>query len=115
MKKKMKIFKLLFLSVFLVFFSCEKDLYDEHIHHEQKMREISIERFKEETGLVNFETSVKVNPNLNNSNLRNTDGSYELSDFQIDTTTIRRIELIKKLRILFKLSLLNPLVINFLI
>ena len=99
----MKFIVLFALPIVLILFACEKDLYDEHINAEKSLSKISLERFKKETGLIDFDTSIKIEPSHVNSNLRNPDGSYELSDFNIDTSIIKRIVVNEKITYTFQL------------
>lgn len=99
----MKIIKLLFLPIVLILFACEKDLYDEHLHKQKVKSEITLEQFKRETGLNDFTTSIKIKLNIDNSLQRNADGSYELSDFYIDTDIINRIVVNEKVTYTFQL------------
>jgi len=102
-KKRMKIIKLLVLPIVLFLFGCEKDLYDEHLHKAIVKSEISLEQFKKETGLNDFIPTIKIKLNDANSLQRNADGSYELSDFDIDTSIIKRIVVNEKITYTFQL------------
>lgn len=99
----MKIIKLLVLPIVLILFACEKDLYDEHLHKQRVKSEITLEQFKSETGLNDFNPSIKIKLNVSNSLQRNADGSYELSDFDIDTSIINRIVVNEKVTYTFQL------------
>jgi|694.fasta_scaffold93683_4 hypothetical protein len=80
----------LFLTASL-FWNCEAER--EFMHNNTKNNnEITFEQFKNETGLVNFKTKIKVNTTISNSLLRTTNGSYELSDFNISTDIIKKLE-----------------------
>ncbi len=100
----MKIIKLLVLPIVLILFGCEKDLYDEHLHQAKVKSEISLEQFKRETGLNDFIPTIKIKLNEANSLQRNADGSYELSDFDIDTSIIKRIVVNQKITYTFQLT-----------
>ncbi len=100
--------KLIFASVFslfLTFFcSCEaeKVLLTKSKIIEKSNSEISFTEFQKETGLTKFKTEIKVP--LSKSELsRNADGSYELSDFDIDTDVIKRLELIENVTYSFRI------------
>jgi hypothetical protein len=91
MKKKFKIIPKLFgVLAFLMLTNCAKDQFDEQIQNSKEKNDISFEQFKKETGLINFETTFKI-PNNANISARNADGSYQLSDFIIDTELIKRL------------------------
>jgi hypothetical protein len=87
----------------IAFGGCEKDLYDEHIHLAKIKSQISLEEFKRETGLTDFKTSIKIKSNVGISEQRNADGSYELSDFNIDTSIIKKIVFNEKITYTFQL------------
>jgi hypothetical protein len=63
--------------------------------------EVSFSEFKRETGLQDFKTTVEFESQ--NSYARNADGSYELSDFNIDTDVIKRLELDTKITYTFRI------------
>lgn len=69
---------------------------------EKSKSEISFSEFKRETGLNDFKTTVKI-PKLNNLLARNADGSYELSDFDLETDLIKRLELEDKVTYSFRI------------
>lgn len=104
MKKR---WNLLYSSIVLVCFlilliGCSKDEYE--IIHSKNKNDISFEQFKRETGLVNFETTFKIKKGIKNlSSARNADGSYELSDFIIDTEIIKRLDLNEKVTYTFRI------------
>jgi hypothetical protein len=69
---------------------------------EKSKSEISFSEFKRETGLNDFKTTVKI-PKLNNLLARHADGSYELSDFDLETDLIKRLELEDKVTYSFRI------------
>ncbi len=102
MKYKLKIIpKLLVFVAFLSLTNCSKDEFHEHIKNSKNKYDISFEQFKKETGLTDFKTTISVTLNSNTSSARNADGSYELTDFEIDTEIIKRIELNAKVTYTF--------------
>lgn len=84
--------------------SCEveKDVIKKSSSIEKSKSEISFSEFKRETGLRNFKTTIKID-NPNNAFARNADGSYELSDFDLDTDIIKRLELDDKITYSFRI------------
>lgn len=105
MNSKIKLFpKLLMVVLILSVFGCNEEVYN--IQENQKSTtKVSFEQFKNETGLKNFKTSIKINQNQNpnSSLLRNADGSYELSDFTIDTELIKRLVVEEKVTYTFRI------------
>jgi len=101
-----KIFKntLLLICSILLLSSCdaEKDLLKKSSIAEKKISEISFSEFKKETGLNKFKTTIKTTT-TNDVFARNADGSYELSDFDIDTDIIKRLELDNKITYSFRI------------
>lgn len=99
-------FNLKFSSLVLVCFltlltGCSKDEFENAIIHSHN-NDISFEQFKKETGLVNFETTFKIKKDRNALSARNADGSYELSDFIIDTEIIKKLDLNEKVTYTFR-------------
>lgn len=91
MKKKFKVIpKLLGVLAFFMLTNCSKDQFEEQIQNSIDKNTISFEQFKKETGLIDFETTIKI-PNNQNISARNADGNYELNDFIIDTELIKRL------------------------
>lgn len=86
MKKKMKVLIGL-CCLIIILASCEKDIYEEHIHNEHLKNSISLEQFKKETGIIDFKTSIKIPVSSENSSLR----TASLSDFNIDTELILKL------------------------
>lgn len=86
--------------------NCSKDEFEEGIQNSKNKNNISFEQFKSETGLTNFKTTIKINQNLNPNSalLRNADGSYELSDFNINTDIIKRLSLQEKITYTFNVE-----------
>ena len=96
MKQKFKSFpKLLGILAFFMLTNCSKDEFVSHIkNNTNKKNNISFEQFKKETGLYNFSTTIHTSQNFNQSSntARLADGSYELSDFDISTDIIKKLE-----------------------
>lgn len=87
--KQQKLFflKLAFLLTFLLFFSCNDDLYNNHEHNlGENKNQISLSQFKKETKIKDFKTIIKSNIQA----MKSTNRLAELSDFVIDTLTIQR-------------------------
>lgn len=84
--------------------SCEaeKDLMKKSSILGKRTSEVSFTEFKKETGLNDFKKTIKF-ANPNTSYARNADGSYELSDFDIDTEVIKRLELDAKISYAFRI------------
>lgn len=105
MKTKIKLFsKFLLLIALIVLSSCEKDLYENQIQNSNNKREISFEQFKKETGLNDFKTKIAIPKNENTLASRNSDGSYEISDFNIDTNFIKRLVVNQKTTYTFRIE-----------
>lgn len=101
MKYKIKILpKLIGVLVILLMTNCAKDEFFEQI---KNSNDISLEQFKRETGISNFSTSLKINNNQNSLEARNPDGTYELSDFIIDTEIIKKYVVDEKVTYTFKI------------
>ncbi|HRG17783.1 MAG TPA: hypothetical protein PLP39_01720 [Flavobacterium lutivivi] len=95
MKKLFKrAFNIGLIGSVLLLSSCEaeKDLMKKKSYIEKSNSEISFSQFKKETGLSNFKSTLKIN-NPNNALSRNADGSYDLTDFDIDTEIVKRLQL----------------------
>jgi hypothetical protein len=93
----------LVLSCILVLFGCTKDLFEEHSHGKPISKDISIEEFKRETGLNQFKPQVTIPPNPGMAAFRTADGGYELSDFDIDISLIKRLVVNEKVTYTFQL------------
>lgn len=105
MKKVFKNFLNLGLICFILSLSScevEKDVIEKSSNIKKSKSEISFSEFKRETGLSNFKTTIKID-NPNNAFARNADGSYELSDFDLDTDIIKRLELDDKITYSFRI------------
>lgn len=112
MKYKLKfISKLLLFVTFLMLTNCSKEEFENQIKNSKNKNDISFEQFKKETGLTNFETSINIRQITNTSSAKTADGKYELSDFNIETDIIKRLELNSKTTYTFKitpLEIVNP-------
>ena len=87
-KTTLKILSILSLALLIVFISCEKDLYDDAIHHHHKhANKISLKQFLNETGIKNFEKSIKVPIASADINAR----TANISDFNITTDSIYKL------------------------
>lgn len=84
--------------------SCEaeKDLIKRNTIPGKRSSEVSFTEFIKETGLNDFKKTIKFT-NPNTAYARNADGSYELSDFDIDTEVIKRLELDAKISYTFRI------------
>lgn len=103
MTKKLKLLSKICIGLCLILFaSCEKDLYDEHLHQEKIKSTISLDQFKKETGFKDFSTSVNIKHNISNAQ-RTSNGSYEFDDFIIDTKTINKVVINQKTTYTFQL------------
>ena len=84
-----------FFSILLIlisFTSCEVD-YEVIRNSNQENNEISFEEFKKETGLKNFNKKIHIKKaDANTSPARLANGNYELSDFNISTEIIKKLE-----------------------
>jgi hypothetical protein len=88
-----KIFFIIFTSA-TILTSCdaEKELISKSNRNIKKGNtEISFNDFKRETKLDDFKTNIKLTPQ--NYLARTADGAYEMSDFDLDTEIIKRLEL----------------------
>ncbi|WP_395062242.1 hypothetical protein [Flavobacterium sp.] len=105
MKQKFKIIpKLLGVLAFFMLTNCSKDEFVENIKNSNDKNNISFEQFKKETGLINFESSISIKQNTNISSARTADGSYELSDFDIDTDIIKKCVNNEKITYTFRIE-----------
>ena len=84
-----------FFSIFLIcisFTSCEVD-HEVIRNSKQENNEISFEEFKKETGLKNFNKKIHIKKSdANTSPARLANGNYELSDFNISTEIIKKLD-----------------------
>ncbi|MGV3460357.1 MAG: hypothetical protein ACO1N9_07885 [Flavobacterium sp.] len=82
-------------AVITLFFSCdaEKDYVTNASSIKAGNSEISFSEFKSETKLFDFPSEFKIPHKKSGASSRNADGTYELSDFDIDIETIKRLEL----------------------
>ena len=97
------ILKLSFIFTIILLSSCEKEEFQEPFKNKSSNSDISFEQFKNETGLKDFETSISINQNPDNLQARNADGSYELSDFVIDTEMIKKAVIEEKVSYTFEI------------
>jgi hypothetical protein len=92
MKFKLKnITKIIGVIAFAFLTNCSKD---EFVHGNQisnTKNDVSFEQFKNETGLNQFKNNIKIERNNDNATNKNADGSYEMSDFNIDTNIIKKL------------------------
>lgn len=104
MKNNLKnIILLLVLSTLSLLTGCSKDEYPQ-LNAQKIDTDISLEQFKRETGLADFETSIHINRNPNAILARNADGSYELSDFVIHTDVIKKVVVDQKTTYTFQIQ-----------
>jgi hypothetical protein len=87
------LFALTFLS--LINSSCSSEHEITKDTHKTAKKIISLAEFKQETGLKNFSTTIRVPRNMDSA-ARAADGSYALSDFQIDTEQIKKLTIDEK-------------------
>ena len=73
----------------VVFTSCQTEKLATHSEGSIYKKNISFEEFKQETGIINFDTLISIRANTIGFEGRNPDGSYSLSDFDIDTDIIK--------------------------
>ena len=86
-QKKTTLIKISLLFTFLLFLSCNDDLYNNHEHnHGENKNKISLSQFKSETKIKDFKTIIKSNIQA----MKSTNRNAELSDFVIDTLAIQR-------------------------
>jgi hypothetical protein len=88
MKNLFKLFTLFILAVLLV--NCEAEKVASHSGTSLlNSKKISLQQFLLETKINNFDASIHLDNKLQN---RTADGRYELTDFEIDTDLINRME-----------------------
>lgn len=88
MKNLFKLFTLFILAVLLV--NCEAEKVASHSGTSLlNSKKISLQQFLQETKIKNFDASIHLDNKLQN---RTADGRYELTDFEIDTDLINRME-----------------------
>lgn len=107
MKTKIKLLaRLLLVTLLFSFMGCSEDVYENHVHNKPipLKNNISFEQFKRETGLSKFDTKIKINQNDDTVLNRNADGSYELSDFNIATDIIKRVDFDEKITYTFQIK-----------
>ena len=88
MKNSLKKIKILFLLLFAVFYSCEKDLYDEAFKKEDKNITVKHTSFKDLNSNVKSKISSKINEVKKINKLNNSTGKFEYNaelDMYIDT------------------------------
>ena len=86
-QKKTTLIKISLLFTFLLFLSCNDDLYNNHEHnHGENKNKITLSQFKSETKIKDFKTIIKSNIQA----MKSTNRTAELSDFVIDTLAIQR-------------------------
>ena len=88
MKNRHKKIKILFLLLFAVFYSCEKDLYDEAFKKEDKNITVKHISFKDLNSNVKSKISSKINEVKKINKLNNSTGKFEYNaelDMYIDT------------------------------
>lgn len=85
--------------------SCEatKEFSETNSKLNKRSNSITFEQFKNETNQHDFKTKIKINSNPNRISSKNADGSYELSDFDISTDIIKRLELNDKTTYSFRI------------
>ena len=82
-----KLFFILIISVILA--GCSENLADNTINTHSNYSKISFEQFKKETGLKEFNTTLKTNIKITSKN--NIERNYEFIDFTISTSAITRL------------------------
>jgi hypothetical protein len=88
MRNLFKLFTLFIIAVLLV--SCEAEKIATHSGTSLlDSKKISLQQFLQETKINNFDTLIHLENKLQN---RTADGRYELTDFEIDTNLINRME-----------------------
>ncbi len=94
------------VTLLFSFIGCSEDIYENHVHNKPipLKNNISFEQFKKETGLSKFDTKIKINLNEDTVLNRNADGSYELSDFNIATNIIKRVDFDEKITYTFQIQ-----------
>ena len=89
-KSLQTLFKGLCLGLISISLSCSNEIEIIKQSKRNNSEKISFEQFKNETGLTDFGTSIKV-PKSQDLLARNTDGTYELSDFDINVDLIKKL------------------------
>ncbi|MCZ8329743.1 MAG: hypothetical protein O9282_00370 [Flavobacterium sp.] len=103
MKQHIKKIHFLVIALFTIMLSsCSDDLYHHGSPPATKNKTISIEEFKRNTGLHNFSKTFKI-PKDNTIAYRNADGSYELSDFDINFDYIKQVVVENKISYTFNI------------
>jgi hypothetical protein len=104
MKTKFITFALLLVvTLFLTLIGCSDDLYHQGSAPVTKNKIVSIDEFKRKTGLQNFNKTFKI-PKNNNLAYRKADGSYELSDFEINFDYIKQVVVENKVSYTFNIE-----------
>ena len=100
MRNLFKLFTLFIIAVLLV--SCEAEKVASHSGTSlSDSKKISLQQFLQETKINNFDTLIHLENKLQN---RTADGRYELTDFEIDTNLINRMEYNQKITYSFVAS-----------
>ncbi len=101
--KSKQLIKLITSSLFIIFIgivfsSCEagKEFANSSSKLSKKNHSITFEQFKNETNQQDFKTKIKIKSSVKRTSSRNADGTYELSDFDIDTELIKKLDLNEK-------------------
>ena len=103
MKQHIKKIQFLVIALFTIMLSsCSDDLYHQGSKPVAKNKTVSIEEFKRNTGLHNFSKTFKI-PKDNTIAYRNADGSYELSDFDINFDYIKQVVVENKISYTFNI------------
>lgn len=104
MKQHIKKIHFLVIALFTIMLSsCSDDLYHQGSKPAAKNETVSIEEFKRNTGLHNFSKTFKIPKNDNSISYRNADGSYELSDFDINFDYIKQVVVENKISYTFNI------------
>ena len=97
MRNLFKLFTLFIIAVQLV--SCEAEKVATHSGTSLLVsKKISLQQFLQETKINNFDASIHLENKLQN---KTADGRYELTDFEIDTDLINRMEYKQKDNLFF--------------
>ena len=93
MIKRKKVIKLIVIMFIITCYKCQTDLNLKHTETLSFVKtDITFEKFKSETGLADFENSIKITPNKSTLESKTIDGKFEVSDFNIDTNIIKSME-----------------------
>jgi hypothetical protein len=115
MRKKLKLLKtLLFVTLMALTAGCETE--KKGIHSGKtpyEFKKISFENFKQQTGLNDFDTKINIAPATAAVQNKSTDGTYELTDFDINTQSINSVLYQGKTTYTFKVEPNNYLGTNF--